>query len=259
MPRRDLRGWGWPVIALLLAAHVLVQDPTSPAAQEPRESASEGPAPARAPDPVERPPASTGAGKIAERAPTPAPERPRPARTGQPSTGRADCRNLDYADAHPETCGAGVIGEPASETPPPPPPPIAASAEKARAALPAKAAEESADARFSMKMLAAVSAFALLLMSALFALFLRARATTSAGVRQVELHGPETQVLTPAALAGGVRGPGKSRWSIRDGHLILNGPAGTLLNGVRLDRTGDIVSTGDTVRLGGAEYRVRIQ
>jgi hypothetical protein len=79
-----------------------------------------------------------------------------------------------------------------------------------------------------------------------------------AGLREVELKGAVTLMLSPADLARRARGPGKSRWSVRDGRLILTGPGGSLLNGVPLDRGGDIVSTGDTVRLGGAEYRVRI-
>lgn len=246
--------------ALLIAALLLVQDPASPDAREPRPPDSEAAAPARTPDAVELPPTTKGAGKAVEGTPRRTLERPRPAQTERPSPGRPDCRNLSYADAHPETCGAGLIGEPAADVAPPPPSlPVAASPEKAHVAQTAKGAKKSADARLSLIRMAAFGAVALLLMSALLVLFLRGRATRfCVGVREVELHGPESIVLAPAALARGVHGPGKSRWSIHDGRLILTGPAGTLLNGVRLDRAGDIVSTGDTVRLGGAEYRVRI-
>jgi hypothetical protein len=246
------------VTALLLASLLLVQDPASPAAPEPRPPASEASSPARAPDAVELPPTPKGEGKAAERAPRPGPERPRPAQTGRLSSGRPDCRNLAYADAHPEVCGAGLIGEPEAEAAPPPPLPITTPSEKSPVAETGKAAETSADAPPSPIRIVAVGGVALALMLVLSSLLLRPRATSSADVRQVELRGPETQVLSPVALARGVRGPGKSRWSIRDGRLILTGPAGTLLNGVRLDRAGDIVSTGDTVRLGGAEYRVEI-
>lgn len=247
------------MIALLLAALLLVQDPTNPAAQEPSPPASEEPAPARTPDAIELPPPSKGAGKAAERAPGPTPERQRPGQTKRPSQGRTDCRNLNYADANPETCGAGLIGEPAAEdTPPSRPLPVATPPEKAPAAQSGKAAEKSTDVRAYQIRIAAIVAAALLLISALFALLLRARGTSSDGVREVELQGPDRMVLSPAAHARGTQGPGKSRWSVRDGRLILTGPVGTLLNGVRLDRAGDIVSTGDTVRLGGAEYRVRI-
>jgi hypothetical protein len=121
-----------------------------------------------------------------------------------------------------------------------------------------KAAEKTADVRSYQIEIVAFGGVALLLICALLALLMRARATSSVGLREVELHGPERIVLSPAALVRGTHGPGKSRWSIRDGRLILTGPTGTLLNGVRLDRAGDIVSTGDNVRLGGAEYRVRI-
>ncbi len=213
----------------------------------------------RIPDAIELPPPAKGAGKAAERAPWPTPERQRPAQTKRPSPSQPDCRNLNYADANPETCGAGLIGEPAAEDAPPSRPiPVATPPKKAPAAQPGKAAEKSAEVRAFQIRIAAVVAALLLLISALFALLLRARGTSSDGVREVELQGPDRMVLSPAALARGTQGPGKSRWSIRDGRLILTGPAGTLLNGVRLDRTGDIVSTGDTVRLGGAEYRVRI-
>jgi hypothetical protein len=247
------------VIALLLAAFLLVQDTTSPAAQEPGPPASEEPAPARAPDAIELQPPSKGAGKAAERAPGSTPERQRPAQKKRPSPGRPDCRNLNYADANPETCGAGLIGEPVAEDATPPRPlPVATPPAKASATQPGKAAEKSADVRAYQIRIAAGVAAALLMISALLALLLRARGTSSDGVREVELQGPDRMVLSPAALARGTQGPGKSRWSVRDGRLILTGPVGTLLNGVRLDRTGDIVSTGDTVRLGGAEYRVRI-
>ena len=247
------------MIALLLAAFLLVQDPTSPAAQEPGPPASEESAPARTPDAIELPPPATGAGKAAERAPGATPERQRPAQTKRPSPGRPDCRNLNYADANPETCGAAVIGEPvADDAPPSRPLPAATPPEKAPATQPGKVAEKGVDVRAYQLRIAAIVAAALLLISALFALLLRARGTSSDGVREVELQGPDRMVLSPAALARGTQGPGKSRWSVRDGRLILTGPAGTLLNGVRLDRAGDIVSTGDTVRLGGAEYRVRI-
>lgn len=246
------------MIALLLVAGLLIQDPNGPVAPEPQPPASGEPAPARASEAVELSPAADGTGIAAEGAPA-APEHPRPVRTGRATSGRPDCRNLSYADAHPETCGAGLIGGAAAEAAEPPPPlPVAASSEKARAAQPGTVAEKSADAPPSWIRLAAWGAGALLLTSALVFALLRTQLTDTAGVRPVELHGPERQVLTPAALARGARGPGKSRWSIRDGRLILTGPAGTLLNGVRIDRTGDIVSTGDTVRLGGADYRVRI-
>jgi hypothetical protein len=247
------------VIALLLAAFLLVQDPASPAAQEPGPPASEEPAPARAPDAIELPPPVKGDRKAAERAPGATPERQRADQTKRSSPGRPDCRNLNYADANPETCGAAVIGEPvADDAPPSRPLPAATPPEKAPATQPGKVAEKGVDVRAYQLRIAAIVAAALLLISALFALLLRARGTSSDGVREVELQGPDRMVLSPAALARGTQGPGKSRWSVRDGRLILTGPAGTLLNGVRLDRAGDIVSTGDTVRLGGAEYRVRI-
>jgi hypothetical protein len=90
------------MIALLFAAFLLVQDPTSPSAKETGPPASEEPAPARTPDAIELPPPAKGAEKAAERAPGPTPERQRPAQTKRSSPGRPDCRNLNYADANPK-------------------------------------------------------------------------------------------------------------------------------------------------------------
>lgn len=246
------------MIALLLSALVLAQDPTGPGLGEPQPAPSQEHTAERTPDPVEVPPAVAGTGKAAWGSPTPV--GPRPAQAERPSPRRSDCRNLNYADAHPETCGAGLTGTPAAEVvqPPTPPASFVTPPDKARVEQTEKAAEKSVGARPSLIGIASFGTLALLLIAALFVLLLRSRATSRADVREVELSGPENIALAPAALARGVRGPGKSRWSIRDGRLILNGPAGTLLNGVRLDRAGEIVSTGDTVRLGGAEYRVRI-
>lgn len=245
--------------AILLAAALLAQGPTVPGASELRSPTSEESGPARAPDAVELPMTTKRGGNAARGATGPTPNPARPPRTYRTSSGKSDCLNLGYADAHPETCGAGISSEHSTQTAPPSPPrAVAVSPAPTNLAKPEKAVDTSTGARPIPSWMFAVGAVGLALMSALFVLLVRTRATHTVGVREVELHGPELKVLPPAALARGIRGPAKSRWSVRDGRLFLTGPAGTLLNGVRLDRAGEIVSTGDTVRLGGAEYRVRI-
>ena len=260
------------MIALFLGLALLTQEaqPPSPtpqpaAAQEAAPSPTE-PFPARTPDPVERPPATTQEPPPAKARPAPAPAAPGRPPAPRPVVQPDHCLSRTYTDAHPEAC-LGPADEPTAKADPaqekraaPTTPPASPTPPPARADAKAPPVAEEPALLTRLPVLIALGVVAVLLLLAVVVLILRLRGGGSpAGLREVELAGPSGAVLlTPAQLARGAQGPGKSRWSVRDGRLILTGPTGTLLNGVPLDRAGDIVSTGDTVRLGGAEYRIRI-
>ncbi|GAA0641010.1 hypothetical protein [Brevundimonas lenta] len=238
------------MIALLASAALLMQDPPSVQAEG---------------DPVSPAPSVS---VISERPSDPVEQQPIIVTPGPPATGPtkrnaqarpAGCRSLSFADANPDACGAKVIREPPTVS-------DAASVPQSRSVqVPAKTPVTAVPAkkvlvrpRSTVAAVVAAGVGVLLVTLLLGALVVRRRGGSGAGVRAVELIGPETIVLSPNDLIRGLRGPGKSRWRVRDGRLILAGPTGSLLNGVPLDRTGDVVSTGDTVRLAGADYRVRI-
>lgn len=252
------------MIILLASALLLAQDPQD-ATPTPEPPAAPVPIPApaaepeRASDPVESPPATV-------RKALPQKAEPPPRRNPGPGPRPSSCLSRRYADAHPDACGGPTAEEtervPAgSQKAVPAPVPVQPlkRAPAGESGQPSIAVPKTPGTRPSIPVLIALGTGILVLLAAAVAATLRFRKGHSAvGVREVELAGPGMVVLSPTHLARGTGGPGKSRWSIRDGRLIVKGPEGSLLNGVPLDRSGDVVSTGDTVRLGGAEYRVRI-
>lgn len=267
------------VLSLILSATQAlpeVQSAETPPATAQETTPPQPPLQERPPDAVERPPATL------REPPPPSNTRRQPPQPDE--RGRSPCFSRSYADANPDDC-AGLDRRTASDeaasqattpNPTPPtlnapapgpkiaPPPVAeartSSSRVAPDQKPTTSAQTSEGARPSLVLIAAGAVAALLVLAAAAWILrhLRRRSVTDTGLRSVELAGPETLILSPNQLARGARGPGKSRWTVRDGRLVLTGPAGTLLNGVPLDRAGDIASTGDTARLGGAEYRVRI-
>lgn len=252
------------MIILLAAALLLAQDPqASTPTPEPPAAPVPIPAPAvepeRASDPVESPPA-TARKALPQKAESP------PRRNPGPGPRPSSCLSRSYADAHPDACG-GPAAEEAERVPtvsqkadpaPVPVQPLKQSA-AGESGRPSIAVPKAPATRPSIPILIALGTGILVLLAAAVATALRVwKGRSAVGVREVELAGPGIVVLSPTNLARSTGGPGKSRWSIRDGRLIVKGPEGSLLNGVPLDRSGDVVSTGDNVRLGGAEYRVRI-
>ncbi len=248
------------MIALAVTAVLLAQDLQTPVpALEPAVASSPASTPAGpegAPDPVDAAPPSPPSAPASARRPPSLVARPSP------------CLSRSYADANPDDCVGPPATAPEPEpgtapsggqvVAPEPAPPLQPPAGKSAGPVVVDAPETPGD-RPSILVLIAIALGVAGTLTATAAAMLRRRAGGPlAGLREVELTGAVTLMLSPADLARRARGPGKSRWSVRDGRLILTGPGGSLLNGVPLDRGGDIVSTGDTVRLGGAEYRVRI-
>lgn len=178
------------------------------------------------------------------------------------------CRSLRYAESNPDACGHTLAEDPKVQVPPTKAPANITAPPSAKpngAPLPKNAPRHAEGAPLDKSsgdwaLAGLVGGIVASLLAIAAGYWLRRRpAWPTSLVRDVELVGSELVRLEAAALSKGTIGPVATRWSVRDGRpVVSSGMKGALLNGVPLRRSGEAVSTGDVLRLGSSEFRVRI-